>query len=390
MAKRSKRKPKNPHGMGGYSERSDGRGYDVYIRYQTLEGKRDKRTTVKTEAEAKKRLNRWRHEIDEGILPSIEADTITVGHYLDLWLQTIKGTVSRHTYKEYEGKVRLHLKPTLGKIRLKNLTRLDVQRLLNQKIREGLSPRSVEYIHTTLSKALNAAVDADLARKNVAARMQLPQKQHSEKRVLTAEQVRHFFDIAAEAKDRFYALYVMAFTTGLRRGELLGLKWSDIDLDRGIVRVQRSLDTYAGPATERAPKREASRRSVKLLPEAVAALELHRRRQLEDRLRVGPRWEDHDYVFPSSRGTPMSGDNLVRRNLKPLLEKAGLPSLTFHELRHTFASLSFAAREHPGMVQKILGHSSIVQTMDTYSHLVPGMADDAAERFGGYLFGGEQ
>ncbi len=86
--------------MGGYSERSDGRGYDVYIRYQTLEGKRDKRTTVKTEAEAKKRLNRWRHEIDEGILPSIEADTITVGHYLDLWLQTIRGTVSRHTYKD--------------------------------------------------------------------------------------------------------------------------------------------------------------------------------------------------------------------------------------------------------------------------------------------------
>jgi integrase len=165
MGRTKKRKPKNPHGMGGYSERSDGRGYDVYIRYQTLEGKRDKRTTVKTEDEAKKRLNRWRHEIDEGILPSIEAETITVGHYLDLWLQTIRGTVSRHTYKDYEGKVRLHLKPTLGKVRLKNLTRLDVQRLLNQKAREGLSPRSVEYIHTTLSKALNAAVDADLARK---------------------------------------------------------------------------------------------------------------------------------------------------------------------------------------------------------------------------------
>ena len=129
---------------------------------------------------------------------------------------------------------------------------------------------------------------------------------------------------------------------------------------------------------------------MKLVPEAVAALELHRRHQLEDRLRAGPRWEDNDYVFPSKLGTPMSGDNLVKRNLRPLLEKAGLPPLTFHELRHTFASLAFAAREHPGMVQKILGHSSIVQTMDTYSHLVPGMADDAAERFGGYLFGGKQ
>jgi integrase len=388
VGRRKKRKPKNRHGEGGWSERSDGRGYDVYIRYQTLEGRRDKRTTVKTEAEAKRRLNKWRHEIDEGILPSVEADTITVGHYLDLWLKTIEGTVSRHTYKDYEGKVRLHLKPALGKIRLKNLTRMDVQRLINQKAREGLSPRSIEYIHTTLSKALNAAVDADLARKNVAARMQLPQKHHSEKKVLTAEEVRRFFDTAAEAEDRFYALYVVALTTGLRRGELLGLKWGDLDLDRDSLKVQRSLDGHGKPV-ERAPKRESSRRSVKLVPEAVAALELHRRRQLEDRLRAGPRWEDNDYVFPSKLGTPMSGDNLVKRNLRPLLEKAGLPPLTFHELRHTFASLAFAAREHPGMVQKILGHSSIVQTMDTYSHLVPGMADDAAERFGGYLFGGE-
>jgi integrase len=385
MGRTKKRKPKNPHGMGGWSERSDGRGYDVYIRYQTLEGRRDKRTTVKTEVEAKRRLNKWRHEIDEGILPSVEADTITVGQYLDLWLKTIKGTVSRHTYKDYEGKVRLHLKPALGRIRLKNLTRMDVQRLINQKAREGLSPRSIEYIHTTLSKALNAAVDADLARKNVAARMQLPQKRHSEKKVLTAEEVRRFFETAVG--DRFYALYVVALTTGLRRGELLGLKWGDLDLRRGVVRVQRSLDTHYGPAEERAPKREASRRSVKLVPEAVAALEAHRRSQLEARLQAGPRWEENDYVFPSKLGTPMSGDNLVKRNLRPLLEKAGLPPLTFHELRHTFASLAFAAREHPGMVQKILGHSSIVQTMDTYSHLVPGMADDAAERFGGYLFG---
>jgi integrase len=387
VGRKRERKPKNRHGEGGWSERSDGRGYDVYIRYQTLEGRRDKRTTVKNEAEAKRRLNKWRHEIDEGILPSVEADTITVGQYLDLWLKTIQGTVARHTYKDYEGKVRLHLKPALGRIRLRNLTRMDVQRLINQKAWEGLSPRSIEYIHTTLSKALNAAVDSDLARKNVATRMQLPQKKHTETRVLTADEVRRFFEVAAD--DRFYALYVVALTTGLRRGELLGLKWADVDFQRQTLRVQRSLDSHGRPE-ERAPKREASRRSVKLVPEAVAALEHHRRRQLEDRLRAGPRWEDHDYVFPSSLGTPMNPDNLVKRNLRPLLERSGLPPLTFHELRHTFASLAFAAREHPGMVQKILGHSSIVQTMDTYSHLVPGMADDAAERFGGYLFGSEQ
>jgi len=103
VGRRKKRKPKNPHGMGGWSERFDGRGYDVYIRYQTLEGRRDKRTTVKTEAEAKRRLNKWRHEIDEGILPSVEAVTITVGDYLDVWIRTIEGTVSRGTTRGRSG-----------------------------------------------------------------------------------------------------------------------------------------------------------------------------------------------------------------------------------------------------------------------------------------------
>jgi integrase len=250
--------------------------------------------------------------------------------------------------------------------------------MIHQKVQEGLSPRSIEYIHTTLSKVLNAAVDADLARKNVAARMQLPQKHHSEKKVLTADEVRHLFDTAAETEDRFYALYVLALTTGLRRGELLGLTWADVDLQHGSLRVQRSLDGHGKPV-ERAPKREASRRSVKLVPEAVAALELHRKRQLEDRLRAGPRWEDNDYVFPTNRGTPMSGDNLVKRSLRPLLEKAGLSGFTFHSLRHTCATLLLSKNVNPKIVQEMLGHATISQTMDTYSHVMPGMSDVAAD-----------
>ncbi len=207
MGRRKKRKPKNRHGEGGWSERSDGRGYDVYIRYQTLEGKRDKRALVKTETEAKRRLNKWRHEIDEGTLPSVEADTITVGNYLDLWLQTIEGTVSRHTYKDYEGKVRLHLKPALGKTRPKNLTRLDVQRLLNRKIAEGLSPRSVEYIHTTLRKALQDAMSDGLIPRNVADGIKAPRPKKKEINPLSPEQARTFLN--AVRGDRLEALYVL-------------------------------------------------------------------------------------------------------------------------------------------------------------------------------------
>lgn len=384
MGPRPRKRKKNPSGQGGVHERKDGR-FDAYLTIRTLDGPRKQvRTTKSSRAEAYRWLNKKRHERDEGILPSIEAERITVGEYLERWLDTVRDTVSRHTFKDYEGKVRLHLQPTLGSIKLKDLGAADLQRLYS-KLLKTHSPRSVEYVHVTISKALNQAEAWDLVRKNVARHAKPPKKKHSEKRTLDAEQIRKFFGAAKE--DRFYALYILALTTGLRRGELLGIKWRDVGLERATLRVQRSLDYLYGPPTENAPKRESSKRSVKLMPEAVAALEEHRVSQLHQRLRAGPRWQENGYVFPSSRGTPMSGDNLLKRNLRPLLEKAGLPPLTFHELRHTFATLMLSRGEHMKVVQSILGHASIVQTMDTYSHVSKQMGEDAAEGLRGYLFG---
>jgi integrase len=180
---------------------------------------------------------------------------------------------------------------------------------------------------------------------------------------------------------------VLALTTGLRRGELLGLKWADIDLENTTLSVNRSMDTLYGPPEEKAPKRQSSRRTVLLVPEAVAALRLHRRRQAEERLAAGPAWRERDLVFPTTLGTLTLGDNLLKRNLRPLLEKAGLPPLTFHELRHTFATFHLASGGKPKVIQEILGHSSIKTTMDTYSHLILGMQEEAAERLQRLLFG---
>jgi integrase len=164
------------------------------------------------------------------------------------------------------------------------------------------------------------------------------------------------------------ALYVLAMHTGSRRNEILGLKWTDVDLEAGILSVQRSLDT---DGTFNPPKRNKSRRTVKLTGQAAEALRGHRARQNEERLRLGSLWEDHDLVFPNRVGKPMNADNLYQRGFKPLLEKAGLSGFNFHSLRHTCATLLCSKNINPKIVQEMLGHANISQTMDTYSHVMP-------------------
>ena len=171
----------------------------------------------------------------------------------------------------------------------------------------------------------------------------------------------------------------MAIHTGLRKGELLGLKWTDLDLDGGTLSVRRSLKVTDHGLDFGPTKNKASRRSVPLNKSAVAALKAHRLRQNEERLRLGELWEDQDLVFPNRVGKPINPSNLYNREYKPLLKRAGLENerFTFHSLRHTFASALCNGRVYPNVIQSLLGHSSITQTMDTYSHLMGGIGGDA-------------
>ncbi len=182
--------------------------------------------------------------------------------------------------------------------------------------------------------------------------------------------------LSAATRDRLEALYVAAVHTGLRRGELLGLKWTDVDLDAGTLSVQRSLDK---DGTFNPPKRKNSRRTITLTARAAEALRDHRARQNEERLRLGSLWEDRNLVFPNQVEKPMNADNLYHRGFKPLLQKAGLSGFTFHSLRHTCATLLVSKNVNPKIVSEMLGHATIAQTMDTYSHVMPGMGDVAAE-----------
>lgn len=383
----NKRK-KNPSGQGGVSERRDGR-YDAYLTVCDPDGtKRVDRVTKPTRLEALRWLNKRRHERDEGVILPRDAERITVAGYLRRWLSdSVEGTVSRHTYRDYRDKVGNHIIPALGRKKLKDLTHQDLQALYRKKTEEGLSARTVRYVHTTMGKALHEAEAADLVRKNVARFAKPPKPDAEEREPMAVEEIRAFLTAIRGHKDE--ALYLLAITTGMRRGELFGLRWPDVDLEKRRYKVSHSLDTLYGPPVLKDPKRGSGKRSGILLPEVVAALEAHRKRQLEDRLRAGPRWQENGYVFPTNRGTPQRADNVLKRSLKPLCVEAGLRPLTFTDLRHSCATTLALLGVHLRTAIKIMGHASEAMLLNVYTHVLDEMEEDAAERLRSFLFGAD-
>jgi integrase len=371
---------KKRRGNGGGTvyprKNKDGKVIGYRGSYFTPDGKR-RYVSGKTKTEAQRALRKATADRDVGMV--FDAGSITLGEYLERWLSTsVRGTVRRSTYVRYEGLVRNHINPSIGRMKLKGLTPTHVRSLYRKKLDSGLAPRSVNYIHVTLHKALEQAVLDGLVPRNVSEGVKAPQVREEEIKPLSPTQVRAL--LAAAREDRLEGLYVLAIHTGLRQGELLGLKWTDIDFNSGTLSVQRSLDA---DGTFNPPKRNKSRRTVKLTLQAMDALRLHRKRQNEERLKAA-KWEDHSLVFPNRAGKPMDHNNLYHRDFKSLLKRAQLWSedkdkrFTFHSLRHTCATLLLSKNVNPKIVQEMLGHATITQTMDTYSHVMPGMSNVAA------------
>lgn len=343
------------------------------------------RKRLASEKEAERWLVKVRYEHERDMLPSPESERLTVEEYFASWLESIDGTVSRHTYRDYADKVRLHIVPVLGGVRLRDLTRDHLQKLYRNKLQEGLSPRSVRYIHTTISKALHDAEGADLVRKNVARFARPPKDEHVEKPVMSVAEAMLFLE--AIRGNRLEALYLLAVTTGMRRGEMLGLRWEDLDLEADTLKVSRSLDTYYGPAQENAPKRAASRRPAKLPTPAVDALRRHHAAQVANQERLGPLWQESGYVFTTTKGTPQHGDNLLSRSLKPLMRQAGLPEYNFQTLRRSNATFLVLLGVHPRVAQRWMGHGDITTTMKHYAQAPDELQEKAAELMGDLLFG---
>jgi integrase len=299
-----------------------------------------------------------------------EDENMTVGEYLKQWLtDSARGSIRRSTYESYRRQVERYVVPALGRVKLTKLTCMHVQGLYRQMQDRGLSARTVQYTHAVLHRALKQAVRWNLISRNVCEGVDVPQVRREEMRPLNAEQARRL--LRSASGERLEAFYVLAVHTGMRPGELLGLRWEDVTLsdEGGSLQLNRALSD--GELTT--PKTKGSRRRIKLSAGSAKALKVHRKRQLEEMMQRSGLWQDYGLVFPSSVGTPLFHRNVVR-SFKALLKDADLPSsVRLYDLRHTCATLLLSRNIHPKYVQELLGHASISQTLDTYSHVIEGM-----------------
>jgi integrase len=361
-------------------------GYDA-------NGKRNRRVaygTTKKEAQDNLRQLQATAEGDAG-----DAQKQTVEQYLGRWLQVVKPTVEPATYEPYrrhclgrrvgEKKNKRGGKGTksaecivkhLGPVKLAKLRRAHVEQFYADLLAAGVSPAQCRKIGTTLTIALNAAVDSKLIDYNPAAGVRKPKAAKPEMHVLDLDQVAAF--LKAAAKDRLHALYVTALDTGMRPGEIFALEWHDTDLEGGHLMVRRSLEEIDGKVRVKEVKTPKARRRIQLAPQTVAALHEHRKQMLAEGHLGGP-------VFCDTRGGYLRNANLRQNSFKPILKRAGLPSIRLYDLRHTCATLLLLADEPAKVVSERLGHSTITLTLDTYSHVLPTMQQRAAEKMGRIL-----
>ena len=302
----------------------------------------------------------------------------TVGEFLNIWLRdTAKQSVRPATYTSYATIVRRHLLPALGTTSLMKLTPQQVQMLMNRKLQEGLSARRVDYIRGVLRSALAQAMKWGLVSRNVATLVTPPRAERAEVRPFDPEEARRFLD--AIRGDRLEALYSVALAVGLRQGEALGLRWEDVELERGRLMVRYGLQRIEGNFRLVEPKTRLSRRAIDLPPTVVASLRAHRRRQLEEELASTDWRNEWGLVFTTDRGRPLDASSVTHRFQKAL-ERAGLRRQRFHDLRHACASLLLAQGVPARVVMELLGHSQITLTLNTYSHVMPSLRREAADR----------
>jgi integrase len=376
-------KKKRGNGEGTIYRRKNG-GWATQYTVYTAKGRKRKTIYGKTRAEVAAKLAKALSDRESGLL-TFDAENLKLGDYLQGWLtDSVKNSVREITYRGYERLVRNHIAPTIGSIKLKSLTPTHLRGLYRIKTDVGLSPRTVQYIHVTLHKALKQAVNDGLVKRNVCEAVKPPQLRREEIKPLTSKQAKLL--LKTIRGDRLEALYVVGITAGLRQGELLGLKWEDADLKRGTLQVRRTLSGLKnGQPIFGSPKTARSKRSIQLTEKAVEALKRHRELQVEEEQRLAGLWQDHGLVFATRVGTPINRRNLVIRSLRPLLDRAGLPKIRFHDLRHTCATLMLCGGIHPKVVQELLDHASVTITLDTHSHVLPSMQGEAAEKMNSML-----
>ena len=378
---------KRANGEGSIRKRKDGRWEGRYTAGHDPEtGKPIYRNVLgRTQAEVKEKLKIAIQETQA--LDQTKVGKYTVGEWMEVWFEDYaKIKVRPSSHQTYKGYIENHIKPNIGDIPLEKLTTLDLQRLYKTLLARGrvdrleskgqprgLSPKTVRNIHQILSSALKLAQEQRIILTNPAEGCALPKVEHREMKTLPVEQLQSFL---REAKDSgVFALYYLELATGLRRGELLGLKWEDIDLEHGDLRVRRQIARINGQVVEAPLKTKNAYRTLPLAEDTISILK-------EQKKKVG----SSPWVFPSATGGPISPDSVLHM-LHRVLKRAGLPKVRFHDLRHTFATLALQNGVDIKTVSGMLGHFSAGFTLDTYAHVTTSAQKAAANTMGKLLSG---
>ena len=373
------------NGEGNIRKRKDGRWEGRYtVGYAPESGKRIiKNVLGKTQAEVKEKLKTAISESQR--LDVSKAGTYTVSSWVKTWYEVYaEPRIRPNTKAYYTNYIENHIIPGIGSIPLADLTSLDLQqfykhlldggrvdRIEAKKKPKGLAPKTVRNIHQMICSAYNLAMEQKLVNKNPTQGCALPKVEHREMQTLTADQLSSFFQ---EARDSgVYELYYLDLATGLRRGELLGLKWTDVDLDRGVLKIQRAISRQNGKVVEAPLKTKNAYRTLPLSADAISVL-------MQQRRKTG----NSEWVFPSPTGGPMSPDSVLHM-LQRVLKRAGLPRIRFHDLRHTFATMALQNGVDVKTVSSMLGHYSAGFTLDTYAHVTTDAQLKAAQTMGNIL-----
>ena len=378
---------KRANGEGNIRKRKDGRWEGRYTAGHDPETGKPiyKNVLGRTQTEVKAKLKAAIQEAQ--MLDLSKAGKYTVGEWMEIWFEDYaKIKVRPSSHQTYRGYIDNHIRPNIGDIPLEKLTALDIQKLCKKLLTKGrvdrleakgqpkgLSAKTVRNIHQILSSALKLAQEQRIILTNPSERCALPKVEHREMKTLPVEQLQSFLREAR--KSGVFELYYLELATGLRRGELLGLKWEDIDLQKGDLRVKRQISRINGEVIEAPLKTKNAYRTLPLAEDTIGVLK-------EQRKKVG----SSPWVFPSPNGGPISPDSVLHM-LHRVLKRAGLPRVRFHDLRHTFATLALQNGVDIKTVSGMLGHFSAGFTLDTYAHVTSAVQRQAAQTMGNVLSG---
>lgn len=362
---------KRGNGEGSISHRSNGRWRAQVSQDNGHRISRD----FKTQSEAQSWLHQMQVDVEWGF--DYQGSKILLKDYIQEWLNIHQVTLRPETAYGYRKTLNKYIFPRIGEVPLKDLTPQRIEQFYAQLLESGAGPRTVHKIHIILHSALEKAVMHGLLLRNPTANVALPRYTPAEMKVLDEMQVNQF--LVAAIGSPFEALYHLAVKTGMRQGELLGLKWGDLHWGSGRLCVQRQMQLVVGQGRIfQEPKTRAGRRVIQLGEGTLQVLRIHHQRQEFQKTIAGKRWKENDLIFPSIVGTPKDAETL-RLEFKRILEKAGLSNIRFHDLRHTAASLLLNNGIPLIVVSKILGHSQPSITLNVYGHLYTEMQDEAAK-----------